>query len=189
MLKLNGIVTLESYKMRNLLIVLIIFWSITGCSTPQVEADHKLDRQIRELQGATLGSILDRLGPPFDVVEDNGRYRLVMYRMHTKSSGLTFVPVVGLIADGNAHLIQRCELTFSSTDIFDGQPNCEEAEGFTSMYAMPSNEGMLGTGGVRDQVAYQRLGRFLASKSQFFNQERWKIQNVANNYYRKYSQK
>jgi hypothetical protein len=174
--------------MRNIHIALLVLVTLAGCVSPKLALTEKLDYRFSKLQGVSLKSFIDDFGPIFDVQPTEHGYTVVKYQLHAKGSGLVFVPFVNMLTAGNSHIVQRCELNFSDEDAFDGQAVCTEAEGYSTVWTMAGNEGMTGTGGYVDQLAYQRVGEFLAEKRLFFNQDKWKFQNVANNYYMKYAE-
>ena len=173
--------------LRKHLLFSIISICIAGCASPQIDTSQRLDNQLVNMRGATLKSVLDDFGPFFDVEAGSKGYRIILYRLTAKSSPMVYVPLVNLVAAGNGHAVQRCELLFSSEDLLSDEPSCVLVEGFSTMWTMGTNEGMFGNGGYRSNDAYNRVGELLASKGLFFNQEEWKFQNVANNYFLKYS--
>lgn len=173
--------------MKKILLLSMVAICIAGCASPQIDTSQRLDYQLANMRGATLKSVLDDFGPFFDVEAGATGYRIILYRLTAKSSPMVFVPFVNFLAAGNGHTVQRCELLFSSEDLLADEPSCALVEGFSTMWTMPVNEGMTGTGGYRSNDAYNRVGELLAKKGLFFNQEEWKFQNAANNYFLKYS--
>ena len=165
--------------MKRPIALLILTVGLWGCATPNVSPAVKLDYQLSAMDGKSLASFIEDLGVFFDVAPYEDGYRIVVYARHTRSNHMEWVPVVGLVASGNGHNVERCEITFSSDDIFDGRHACAEVQGFSNMWTMPTAEGMVGNGGRRDHQAFERVQAFLADKGFFFDGDKWKLQNVA----------
>lgn len=136
--------------------------------------------------GTNLKEFIQRHGPPFSVQANKDSVSLVHYSMLGKMSNAGFVPIVNLVASGNTYAIKRYVLKFSNEGKFIEIIDANQVRGFASVYQMAPNEGFSGKGGVRSEESYREVGRFLAEKNIFFDQELWKVQNIANNYFQKF---
>jgi len=136
--------------------------------------------------GTTLKDFIQTYGPPFSVQDGNEEVLLVHYSMVGKTSTATFIPIVNLVATGNTYAIKRDVLKFTKQGRFMSVVDSNQVRGFASVYQMAPNEGFSGKGGVRSEQYYREVGRFLADKNIFFDQELWKGQNIANNYFQKF---
>jgi hypothetical protein len=154
---------------------------ITSCSTIDLNAPS----QTTFSPGSSMTGLVDKYGPPFSVNDSESEVVMIYYIRKSKSNNMEWVPIVNLVAMGNSHRVERYRLKFDSSDRLVDQAS-SMVKGFTSFYTMGQNEGMLGSGGKRDEIEFRNLGKFLAKRGIFFDQRLWKYQNVSNNYYQKY---
>ena len=174
-------------KLRILLVKAVTVVSLAGCAS--FDLDERLTNLDSLEKNISVKSYVEQYGPPFSVELEEG-FTFTHYLMAGKTSAGTFIPVVGLLgASGNHYAVQRNKVKFNEQGLLVGVIQSEQKQGFISMYAMPKYEGFTGSGGKRSQKDFVKLGRFLAEKGVFFEQERWKSQNIANNYFAKFSQK
>ena len=136
--------------------------------------------------GISLEEFIQTYGPPFSVQEGNDEVLLVHYSKVGKTSKAVFVPIVNLVAMGNTYAIKKHVLKFTKQGKFMNIIDSNQVSGFVSVYKMAPNEGFTGRGGVRAEQHYIEVGRFLADKNIFFDQELWRGQNIANNYFQKF---
>ena len=166
--------------MNKLLLILLTILMVS-CSTVDINSPS----QTTFIEGSTMSDIVDKYGPPFSLVDREPQVTMIYYIRKSKSSNMVWVPIVNLVAAGTSHRVERYELKFDSSDRLVNQTT-ESVKGFTSVYAMAQNEGMVGDGGMRDELEFRNLGKFLAKRGIFFDQRLWKQQNVSNNYFQKY---
>ena len=165
----------------NKLLLILSTILMASCST----VDINRPSQTTFIEGSTMSDIVDKYGPPFSLVDREPQVTMIYYIRKSKSSNMVWVPIVNLVAAGNSHRVERYELKFDSSDRLVNQTS-ESVTGFTSVYAMAQNEGMVGNGGMRDEIEFRNVGKFLAKRGIFFDQPLWKLQNVSNNYFQKY---
>ena len=165
----------------NKLLLILLTILMASCST----VDTNTPSQTTFIEGSTMSSIVDKYGPPFSLVDREPQVTMIYYIRKSKSSNMVWVPIVNLVATGTSHRVERYELKFDSSDRLVNQTT-ESVKGFTSVYAMAQNEGMVGDGGMRNELEFRNLGKFLAKRGIFFDQRLWKQQNVSNNYFQKY---
>ena len=165
--------------------LLLILLTILMASCLNLDVDTNTPSQTTFIEGSTMSSIVDKYGPPFSLVDREPQVTMIYYIRKSKSSNMVWVPIVNLVATGTSHRVERYELKFDSSDRLVNQTT-ESVKGFTSVYTMGQNEGMVGNGGMRDEIEFRNLGKFLAKRGIFFDQRLWKLQNVSNNYFQKY---
>ncbi|MDA7825706.1 hypothetical protein N9I73_04495 [Porticoccaceae bacterium] len=165
----------------NKLLLILLTILMASCSTVDINSPSK----TIFIEGSTISDIVDKYGPPFSLVDKEPQVTMIYYIRKSKSSNMVWVPIVNLVAAGNSHRVERYVLKFDSSDRLVNQTT-ESVKGFTSLYTMGQNEGMLGNGGMRDEIEFRNLGKFLAKRGIFFDQRLWKLQNVSNNYFQKY---
>jgi len=162
------------------LLFLTIF--LTSCaSTVNLDAQGPVVFET----GSSMIEVADEFGPPFSVTENESGVSMTYYTKIAKTSPLGWVPIVGLVAGQNSHKIERFILQFDASDILVSK-RYEAVKGSTLILALVSTEGTNGNGGIRDGASFRDVGRFFAKKGIFFDQQRWKSQNVGNNYFLKY---
>lgn len=165
----------------NLLFVILLF----SCASNDITTRPIVTLDYLQ-KGTTLKDFIQRYGPPFSIQESKDETLLVHYSRVGKTSNATYIPIVNLVATGNTYAVKRYVLSFASDDTFIQIIDSNQVRGFASIYQMAPNEGFTGAGGTRAEQNFREVGRFLATKSIFFDQELWKIQNVANNYFQKF---
>jgi len=175
-------------KLRILLVKAVTVVALTGCASSSL--DERLTNFDSLEKNISVKSYVEQYGPPFSVEVEEEGFTFTHYLMARETSAGPFIPVIGLLgASGNHSAVQRNKVKFNEQGLLVGVIQSEQKQGFTSVYAMAKYEGFTGSGGKRSQKDFVKLGRFLAEKRVFFERERWKSQNVANNYFAKFNQK
>lgn len=94
--------------MKKLLIAVAFAMSLAGCTTIEMGSTKITDPEVTAQlvqQKATKKTVYITLGQPHDVLYENqntegGLSQWIYYFIHTETSGVTLVPVVGLFAGG-----------------------------------------------------------------------------------------
>ena len=168
---------------KSITFTLLSFIFLTSCAS--VDENRFLPTFQNLSVETSLNDFIKLYGPPFSITQKDDGIELVYYYRFGKTSPAVWIPVVNLVASGNTNTVQRNVLKFDKNDYFSEVIDVQQKKNFTSVYTMVSKEGMTGTGGMRNNYAYQVVGEYLAEKGIFFNQEMWKSQNVSNNYWNK----
>ena len=170
--------------MKKIIAILFIFL-LSSCSS--VDINKRLTGLDDLQEGTTLKTFVTTHGPPFSIEKTDNGIIVTHYQRATKSNvGLALIPVVNLVAAGNTYAIQRNILQFDDQDKFVAITDSQQVKGNANMWQMGTNEGMSGKGGRRSETDYRSTGVYLAEKGIFYDRERWKYQNIANNYFLKF---
>ena len=170
--------------MKRIIVILFIFL-LSSCSS--VDINKRLTGLDNLQEGTTLKTFVTTYGPPFSIETTDNGIIVTHYQQAVKSNaGVVLIPVVNMVAAGNTYAIQRNLLQFDDQDKFVAITDSQQVKGYANMWQMMSNEGLTSKGGPRSETDYRSTGVYLAEKGIFYDQERWKYQNISNNYFLKF---
>jgi hypothetical protein len=154
--------------------ILSILLFLTSCAT--VDTSFKEITVLKSLQqGMTIKDFITLNGPPFSIEDNEDGAVFIFYERSFWASRADFV---GIYMD-----VKKNVLRFDNQGIFLEKLDSNQRRGYFTIVGMSKNSGWNDDGGKRAEKEFTIVGSFLAEKRIFFNQESWKKQNVANNYY------